>query len=77
MNYLQWIATKQFKYTNKVVRLVTQREKMVKLMDSLLAAAEAISCRICEGTVKPEELAVLPALTDSINALTKYACLGD
>ncbi len=56
---------------------MTQREKMVKLMDSLLAAAEAISCRICEGTVKPEELAVLPALTDSINALTKYACLGD
>lgn len=56
---------------------MTQREKMVKLMDSLLAAAEAISCRICEGTVEPEELAVLPALTDSINALTKYACLGD
>lgn len=56
---------------------MTQREKMVKLMDSLLAAAEAISCRICEGTVKSEELAVLPTLTDSINALTKYAYVGD
>ncbi len=56
---------------------MTQREKMIELMDNLLAAAEAITSRICEDKAKPEELAILPALTDSINALTKYAHLGD
>lgn len=56
---------------------MTQREKMIKLMDSLLEVAMTISERICTEKAKPEELAVLPALTDSINALSKYAYLGD
>lgn len=56
---------------------MTQREKMVKLMDSLLVAVAAITGRICENKAKPEELAILPTLVDSINALTKYANLGD
>lgn len=51
---------------------MTQKEKLIKLMDNLMSFAE----RACLENAKPEEIAVLPAVVDSITRLTNYASFG-
>ena len=55
---------------------MTQKEKMVDLMDNLLVVAKVICDRAIEGKATQVEIASLPNLVNSINDLTKYACLG-
>lgn len=55
---------------------MTQKEKMVDLMDNLLVVTKVICDRAIEGKATQAEIASLPNLVNSINDLTKYACLG-
>ena len=54
---------------------MAQKEKMVDLMDNLLLTAKIICDRVNEGKATQAEIASLPNLVNSINDLTRYACL--
>lgn len=51
---------------------MTQKEKMISLMDDLLAVVHRISNN---KSATPEEIAVLPALANSIVYITGYAVI--
>ena len=51
---------------------MTVKAKMIRLMDALLTVAERISEK---ENATPEEIAVLPALADSIVNITGYAVI--
>lgn len=51
---------------------MTQKEKMISLMDDLLTVVHRISN---DKRATPQEIAVLPALADSIVHITGYAII--
>ena len=51
---------------------MTQKEKMINLMDDLLSVVHRISN---DKSATPEEIAALPALADSIVHITGYAVI--
>lgn len=50
----------------------TVKSKMIRLMDSLISVAERIAS---DENAKPEEIAALPALANSVIAITAYAVI--